>query len=119
MKHIKGIKESSSFREDNNFYYIDGINDEDHFLYPVIDVLNNGLQGNNLDLLYDSVYTAFDMIDNGISSWSNIPYDQDQDRPTQILWDFLNLSIEMIDNGDGKEIEMLIHDLVVNCKISK
>jgi hypothetical protein len=124
MKYLKSFLpiSESSIKIDNDFVYIDGLNDEDHFLYSVMDLLNTGLQKNHKDEFYDCVYSSFNACDdifNG-QSWITGALTPEQKKQTSYVWNFLNLLLEMIDNGENvSEIERLIHDLVVSCKLPK
>lgn len=122
MRYLKKftLNESEGIREVGSDTFIDGMNEEGHFLFPVIEILNNILQQENissedmLDLFDDAVnlcYTIGDKLRRGgIVRDKSSPLKQ-----SEILGNFLNDIYSAIDNGlEMSEIEKILHDVVVN-----
>lgn len=114
MKYIKPFGTNESLREDGGYYYIDGLSDESHILFPVIDKLNSGLQ-EGIDTLFDKIYESSSYIDDLFRNNRNIS----QNKEIALIQGFiLNIRYQHED-GDltDEEVENYIHDLVVECRI--
>jgi hypothetical protein len=125
MRYLKKfiLNESGGIREVGNDIFIDGMNEENHFLFPVIEILNNILQHedqsredmlNSFDDAVNLCYKIGDKIRRG-----GIGIGNDQARQSELLGGFINDIYAAFDDGlEMSEVEKILHDVVVNCKLS-
>mgnify|MGYP003440905301 FL=1 len=115
MRYIKRFEINENLRKDGEYYYIDNINDESHILFPVIDILNSGLQ-ENIDTLLDSMYKSSDYI-NGIFRKNKL--DNKKRKEIELIAGFLQSLQYQHEDGDltDDQVEKFIHDIVIDGKI--
>lgn len=124
MKYLKKLtlNESDGIRKAGNEIFIDGINEESHFLFPVIESLNNILQQGNI-----SIDDIMEGLDNALEICNNIGHklrkmgkERVKLEQCDLLYRSLNDIYDSVDAGlEISEIEKIIHDIVVNCKFKE
>lgn len=117
LKRFGSLNESiGGMRKEGADLFIDGINEEGHFLYPVVEMLNDCLQMSN-----SNKEQIIDKLDNACRLCRTIRRQSSRDVRDQCnsLYNFIISLIEESDNGmDLVNINKIIHDIVVNCKLS-
>lgn len=125
MKYLKkftSINEAEGLRDADGDTFIDGMNEEDHILFPVIELLNNALQVNSSD--HDAVMDNIDKALNLCYSMGNKfrygrnEIDRVKTNQCSALSDCLDDLFNNVENGmEIPEVEKILHDIVVNCKL--
>jgi len=125
LKRFGSLNESiGGMRKEGADLFIDGINEEGHFLYPVVEMLNDCLQmrNSNKEQIIDKLDNAWRLCRTifleFVNAW-DVSVDEARYTQCNSLYNFITSLIEESDNGmDLVNINKIIHDIVVNCKLS-
>lgn len=141
MKHLKKFNKTfEGIRKEGEDVFIDGMSDENHILYPMIEELNNALRESNIEKMSDIINNVItkcfgiqyhkrnltkDELDqskclaNSLSNiLDNIEYDDyddyDEDFDDENGDNFENRREGLLDKD---KLDAIIHDIVVNGKL--
>lgn len=116
MRYIKRFEIiNEDLRKDREYYYIDGMGEETHIIFPVIDKLNSGLQ-ENIDALLNSMYDSCEYL-------SQLFWKKDMSeknlKEIELVQGFIQILQYRHEDGElnDSEIEKFIHDIIIDGKI--